>query len=53
MSRRGLRGAPKLIGAGFAKPNKNGERRNSSTAGSKIVPIGSMCLSGLKLTLSL
>ena len=51
MSRRGLRRRPKSIGTGFAYPNRNGARMSSSNAGRTMVPKGSMCRAGLKVSL--
>ena len=47
---RGLRSARKLIGTGLAYPNKNGDRARSKSPGRRIVPNGSMCRNGLRLT---
>src|SRR5262249_49344247 len=50
MPLRGFRSARKLTGTGLAYPNRNGEPSSSRTPGSKIVPVGSMCFKGLRLT---
>ena len=50
-SRRGLRSARKLTGTGLAYPKRKApEVAKYSISGIRIVPIGSMCLNGLKLT---
>src|SRR5262249_6261543 len=50
MSRRGFLSALKLTGTGLAYPNRNGVRRSNKIAGIRIVPTGSMCLSGFMVT---
>ena len=49
MSRLGWRSAPKLTGTGLAQPNIIPDS-SSMIAGTTMVPIGSMCLRGLRKT---
>ena len=50
MSRRELRKAANFTGTGLAYPKTNGDRASKRNPGSRIVPTGSMCLKGLRLT---
>ena len=47
----GDRRALKLIGTGLAQPKINPVDIINNAAGTKIVPTGSMCLTGLRVTL--
>ncbi len=50
MSRLGLRKLPKRTGTGLAAPRMMGLPTRTRNKGSKMVPKGSMCLSGLSVT---